>query len=496
MENSEDWCFICKDGGRLMLCDYEGCSKVYHPKCVGKSKSILKSQKSWTCRKHLCSECFNGSVAISFSCLCCTYVLCHPCYTSTTSAASEFSLIRGKDKEGLCKECLELVRLAESNSEYRPDGKRLDFEDRDTFECRFKECWEIIKENEGLTLDDVYSPNSNNDDGDDDDDHIEVHKSILGKRKAEAEEFIISDSDDDDHLQFQKSILLKKQKVEAKFIGWGSEPLIRFLQTVKKDTSKQLSHRDLGSAIYEYVIDRHFLEYPNKKTKVRCDYRLSKIFGKEEVDVVDVFSFLDQHLENVEETCYASIVTSNMKLVYLRRSLVEKLMLEQPESWERKVVGSFVRVENVEGNNSSDHKLIQVKGITKEDKNDEILLELLGREDPISISLLSDCDFTEEECEDLQRSPEICLLRRHTIAEIEQKARELHEDITKDWIERELVRLDDCITHEKKQNGWISGDLSEYWRKIEMLQQSSEHERRLKQVPQVIPERNKTCLFF
>ncbi|KAL6201407.1 hypothetical protein ACLB2K_025121 [Fragaria x ananassa] len=153
-------------------------------------------------------------------------------------------------------------------------------------------------------------------------------------------------------------------------------------------------------------MDRHLLDYTNKKTKVRCDWRLNKIFRKEEVDVVDVFSFLDQHLDNVEETCYAAIVANNMKLVYLRRSLVEKLMLK---SWERMVVGSFVRVENAEGNNSSDHKLIQVKGIIN--KNEETFLELIGREDPISVSLLSNCDFTKEECEDLQQCPEICLLR-------------------------------------------------------------------------------------
>lgn len=101
-------------------------------------------------------------------------------------------MVRGKDKSGLCSNCLELVRFAEANSEYGPDGEKLDFEDRDTFKCRFKESWEIIKENEGLTLDDVYSPND-----------IEFHNSILGKRK--------------------------KQEEEAEFIGWGSKPLLQFL---------------------------------------------------------------------------------------------------------------------------------------------------------------------------------------------------------------------------------------------------------------------------
>lgn len=101
-------------------------------------------------------------------------------------------MVRGKDKLGLCSNCLELIRFAEANSEYGADGEKLDFEDRDTFKCRFKESWEIIKENEGSTLDDVYSPNG-----------IEFHNSMLGKRK--------------------------KQEEEAEFIGWGSKPLLQFL---------------------------------------------------------------------------------------------------------------------------------------------------------------------------------------------------------------------------------------------------------------------------
>jgi hypothetical protein len=31
---SEDHCFICGDGGSLMLCDAPGCPKVYHAPCI------------------------------------------------------------------------------------------------------------------------------------------------------------------------------------------------------------------------------------------------------------------------------------------------------------------------------------------------------------------------------------------------------------------------------------------------------------------------------
>ncbi|KAL6138334.1 hypothetical protein ACLB2K_063617 [Fragaria x ananassa] len=53
-----------------------------------------------------------------------SHALCDPCYTASTSTgAAEFSLLRGKDKSGLCNDCLEVVRLAEENSEDGADGE-------------------------------------------------------------------------------------------------------------------------------------------------------------------------------------------------------------------------------------------------------------------------------------------------------------------------------------------------------------------------------------
>jgi hypothetical protein len=43
--------------------------------------------------------------------------------------------------------------------------------------------------------------------------------------------------------------------------------------------------------------------------------------------------------------CFASLVHDNIKLIYLRKSLVMDL-LKQPETFEHKVIGCFVRVKN------------------------------------------------------------------------------------------------------------------------------------------------------
>ncbi|KAJ0093060.1 hypothetical protein Patl1_26926 [Pistacia atlantica] len=81
-EIAEDWCFICKDGGSLRICDYrnEGmvlsfhrvplvtcvmnevadaaiacrdCLKSYHPDCLGQDDSLLESKYQWTCGNNI-----------------------------------------------------------------------------------------------------------------------------------------------------------------------------------------------------------------------------------------------------------------------------------------------------------------------------------------------------------------------------------------------------------------------------------------------------------
>ncbi|XP_031258480.1 zinc finger CCCH domain-containing protein 44-like [Pistacia vera] len=48
-EIAEDWCFICKDGGSLRICDYRDCLKSYHPDCLGQDDSLLESKDQWAC---------------------------------------------------------------------------------------------------------------------------------------------------------------------------------------------------------------------------------------------------------------------------------------------------------------------------------------------------------------------------------------------------------------------------------------------------------------
>jgi len=49
-DSSESACFVCGDGGVLLLCDAAGCAKVYHANCIAADDSV----EPWHCPRHAC----------------------------------------------------------------------------------------------------------------------------------------------------------------------------------------------------------------------------------------------------------------------------------------------------------------------------------------------------------------------------------------------------------------------------------------------------------
>uniref|UniRef100_A0A5B7B8G7 Zinc finger PHD-type domain-containing protein n=1 Tax=Davidia involucrata TaxID=16924 RepID=A0A5B7B8G7_DAVIN len=45
----DDVCFICFDGGELVLCDRRGCPKAYHPSCVNRDEAFFRAKGRWNC---------------------------------------------------------------------------------------------------------------------------------------------------------------------------------------------------------------------------------------------------------------------------------------------------------------------------------------------------------------------------------------------------------------------------------------------------------------
>lgn len=267
----------------------------------------------------------------------------------------------------------------------------VDFKDRETYEFLFKEYYEIIRGKEGITVENVHSADALLKKGKNfgsSSDSDEIYKG------DEDDQLELSEYDDmDDDIERYKGVVKRKSLVKGKatpskreFIGWGSKVLIEFLASIGQDTTEKLSQYDVSSIINRYVNDNNLL-HPQKKKKVICDERLRPILGRKSVNKNKIYDIVDGHLaENLEQSeedearyssededetvlmtcrrqrkskletsqikeltplipqsCFAAIVPKNIKLIYLKKSLVLEL-LKQPDTFESKVKGSFVKV--------------------------------------------------------------------------------------------------------------------------------------------------------
>ncbi|XP_038905177.1 uncharacterized protein At5g08430-like isoform X3 [Benincasa hispida] len=422
---------------------------------------------------------------------------------------------------------------------------KVDFNDRETYECLFKEYWELMKKKEGLTAEHVHTAsnllkkgrnyrcdfNSNEiEESEEDTDEYEL--------SSDYEELVYTE---EGHALVKKckrrkeklgSTRKKMKSSNKEFIGWGSKPVIDFLSKIGKDTSKKLTQHDVASIITAYCKENK-LFHPQKKKRILCDAKLQSVFGRKIMNVNSVNKHLTAHFaENMEESsedestssmekddnsimackrqrklgsdrkpaeqnpsdmshnCSAAIIAANIKLVYLKRSLVERL-LEDKECFEGKMMGSFVRAKSDPNDYSqkNSYQLLQVTGIKIDSSNtgkQGILLQVANRLDYIPIYNLSDDDFFEEECEDLHQRVRNGLLRQPTLEELCEKAKSLHEDIIKHWIPKELARLQTCIDH-ANEKGWRR-ELFEYMEKRILLQEPSEQARLIHELPKVIAD--------
>lgn len=167
-----------------------------------------------------------------------------------------------------------------------------------------------------------------------------------------------------------------KRKIE--FVGWGSRPLIEFLEAIGQDTRENHSQHEVAAFVTKYINDKG-LASAEKKKKVICDERLYALFGKKSVSRIKVYDMLEEHFaENHDDSddelldssdeedyreknslssnqmkkvpktpksCFAAVIPENIKLIYLKKSVVQEL-LKFPESFEFKIVGSFVRMKS------------------------------------------------------------------------------------------------------------------------------------------------------
>jgi hypothetical protein len=78
----DDICFICREGGELILCDYKttdgqhACHKNYHPNCLLMEKV---PDGVWLCPSHRCSKCHRDTDFRKNCCVHCAIAYCANC---------------------------------------------------------------------------------------------------------------------------------------------------------------------------------------------------------------------------------------------------------------------------------------------------------------------------------------------------------------------------------------------------------------------------------
>jgi chromatin remodeling complex protein RSC6 len=268
---------------------------------------------------------------------------------------------------------------------------KITLDDRETYECLFKEYWGIVKEREGLTDDDVSAALPNYRKGKD----LELHK-IHSEGEEEEKQ---NDTNNIEEYTGMHKLKKHNRYSSMEFVGWASRPLSSFLASIGRYKTEPMMRWGIRSLINEYIKEKN-LYHPKDKKKFLPDDKLFPIFKKKVVLKSQIYSLLEFHIaknsgdssgkENHDEKtncstdkdiddqtclesqlssligqpllrkgdicikpgCFASINANNIKLIYLKRSLVFELS-KKPESFVSKVVGTFVRARV----DSNDHKL-------------------------------------------------------------------------------------------------------------------------------------------
>ncbi|XP_065865443.1 zinc finger CCCH domain-containing protein 19 [Euphorbia lathyris] len=551
----EDVCFICFDGGELVLCDRRGCPKAYHPTCVNRDDAFFRARGRWNCGWHLCSNCEKNAY---YMCYTCTFSLCKGCIKDAVILC-----VRGN--KGFCESCMKTVMLIERNEQGNKEMAQVDFDDRSSFEYLFKDYWVELKGKLSLTLDELsqaksprkgselsagkresrdelYDIQNDGESGSDNSGNPEVNPSKRRRAKKRLKS----------HSKERESTITKnlndtQEALADESTEWASKELLEFIMHMKNGDKSVCTQFDVQALLLEYI-KRNKLRDPRRKSQIICDSRFQKLFGKPRVGHFEMLKLLESHFLLKEDSQaddlqgsvvdteanqsevdgnsdgvvkgtkdrrrrsrkkndgrglqsnlddYAAIDTDNINLIYLRRSLVESL-IDDTETFHHKVVGAFARIRISGSAQKQDiYRLVQVVGTNKAaepykvgKKTTEFLLEILNlnKTEIVSIDIISNQDFTEDECKRLRQSIKCGLINRLTVGDIQEKAMALQAVRVEDSLETEITRYQHLC--DRASDLGRRKQLRECVEKLQLLKSPGERQRRLEEIPEVHADPN------
>ncbi|GJP70026.1 hypothetical protein CLOP_g1019 [Closterium sp. NIES-67] len=175
------------------------------------------------------------------------------------------------------------------------------------------------------------------------------------------------------------------------------------------------------------------------------------------------------------ECGYAAVTLANLGVIFLKRSQLEGLLAD--EQFDQKVVGTFVRIKVPSPANQTEacYRLVRVTGCTSQTDmypvgkgltNRVLLIMNLKTPEATTIDLVSNSEFTEDECAKLRQYMKWGLVDRLTVDEVVAKENELHELKVNDWLESERVKLTNLRDRASER-----GSKKEQWERVQALKE-------------------------
>ncbi|XP_039062955.1 zinc finger CCCH domain-containing protein 44-like isoform X2 [Hibiscus syriacus] len=429
--DEEDVCFICFDGGSLVLCDRHGCPKAYHPACVKRDDAFFKSKAKWNCGWHICSTCQKASY---YMCYTCPYSLCKNC-----TKGADYVNVRGN--KGFCGICLKTIMLSENSTLGNKEMVQVDFDDPTSWEYLFKMYWVSLKEKLSLTLDELTKAKN------------------PWKENATMEK-----SFGDLGASFSKR---RKNLMQRTFFS-----KVETVEAVKPGITKYyLGPTDTISERSEVVV-----------TSYRKVDEKGKRTNPDEFAAIDVHNMnLIWLRRNLIENLIDDVDKFNDKIV---GSFVR---IRLPGNDQKQDMYRLVQVVGTS-------KVAEPYKIGEKTIDIMIEILNLDKKEVVSIDGISNQEFSEDECQQLRQSIiKSGQIKWFTVGEVQEKAMALQAVRVNDCLESEILRVKN-LYEQASQKGDMK-ELRECEEKLQLLNSPDERNRRLHEIADIHSDTNKDLFF-
>ncbi|XP_022885690.1 zinc finger CCCH domain-containing protein 44-like isoform X2 [Olea europaea var. sylvestris] len=472
-KEEEDVCFICFDGGSLVLCDRRGCPKAYHPACIKRDEKFFSSTAIWNCGWHICTLCMKSS---HYMCFTCTFSLCKGC-----TKDADYVCVRGS--KGFCATCMKTIMLIENKDQANNESVQVDFDDKTSWEYLFKVYWVCLKEKLSLTMSELTQAKK------------PWKEAAAVPRKRRLYNVDLNGHGKKDSNSYRSSGLYELNKSQELDGLVNKDPLRIEVPSIKKDreTSNKNGADEMSHNVHtcQPIIDKIAVQSVTNRGLEKPS--IEKGMDKPSIDKGTGWVSKDLVQErspqkNLDE--YAAINFQNISLIYLRRNLMETLIKDK-EKFHDMVIGSFVRIRISNNDQKEDfYRLVQVVGtdmVAEPHKigfnTTDIMLEVLnlGKKEALSIDAISDQEFSEDECRQLCQSIRHGLGKPLTIGDVQKKAMALQAVRLNEPLEAEILQLNRLLRQANEEGQ--KKELSECIEEIQLLK--LEHQQKLCEVPEI-----------